>query len=260
MPQGGRDAETPFEPFQPLPRQPDFRQQDQSLPPLFQRPRNHIEIDFCFSGSRHTVQQRHGKPGADGIGQDVRRRLLSRRQRHGARIGTGAFENDGADFSGRQSADPRQPGHDLNGHARPPRDFGGGLRRLRQNVQHLSPRVGHLKIGDPDGFNISRRFPDAGENVVDAHRHFQNGAGSRQRVAGDPVDQPPVRFGHRRHTAHAGNIFDFRFVNPRRRARIPNDARHRPIAERHADKRARVRFREAFGAGVIKRARQRQGQ
>jgi hypothetical protein len=161
-----------------------------------------------------------------------------------------------------------EPAHHAGAASRRAREVARRARRtIGKNAQDAAPRrrqalcrvlvgeSGGARFGEGAGGDRPRRH----QRLADAHGHAQHGAGRRQRIGGDPVDEPAQRLGHARDVEHAVDGFHALGSETCGIARAPDDPRERAAPERDQDEAAR-RQRHGGGRAVVVSAGKRQRQ
>ena len=217
-------AEPRLEPLQPAGGQRDLREQDQRLPPPAQRRRDSLQIDFRLPGTRNAVDHR-----------DVESVLGDTRVQRRDRVCLAAREPDPRPRGVRRFESPvlRRDDSLERGVVRKAPDHrgahGGGFayvrerawRAVRQQVDNPPPGLGHprrRRAGEPIGDAAGGGAVGGGlEEGPRAHDHAEYGAGGRQRVGRDPLDERADVRGQR------GQVVTFRHL-----AELPG--LHTPVA------------------------------
>ena len=200
MPHRRGHAEARGETVQPLRRQGDLGQQHQGLPPGTQAFRHRLQIHFGLARTGDAVQQgdREGPP-CHRRAQGRSRRRLPGRQRGAGMLRVGPHERR----TDRQRRRHQQPGlghrpQHAGRHTGHASKIGAGPRLpVRQRRQHALSCLGQPGLGHRVGQPPARRR-NLGAQRIDPQRHGQHLARHRQRVGGNPVDQPAQVGAHRR--------------------------------------------------------------
>ena len=203
MPQRRRDAEAALEALQPLRGQRDLRQQHQRLPARRAGCGDRLEIDLGLARAGDAVEQRDAEKRAlrPPVAQRRRRRWPGRATAPGpdapgrARERAAAMRQRSAAISSRASAMPRTTPAPTPGG---PRQLGAASARSVAPAPRARGAARRRLSGVIRGRRCRRaRQPICGAGRLErrrhAHRHAQHGAGRRQRVGRDPVDEAAQR-------------------------------------------------------------------
>ena len=247
---GRTDPEARRKAVEELRRQRDLRHQDQALHVLAQRRRDGLEIDLGLARSRDPLEQDHRRlagragEGAGGRAPGLRERgrrhrrgehgrgpALVRRQRCAAMVRVRA-ERDRL----RRQGDGLEDAVVDKAVDHPDADA-CRLRELALQVDE--PALGGLHHPRPRRRQASRRLPGRTDpdprrlgapGFGQAQRQRQRRALRRERVPGDPIDQPPELRLEARGVDEAGDRLQ---VRAGALAQAPDDADRLPGPERH---------------------------